>query len=579
MRHHEGSIADGVIVSQFECRRTALAALATVKVVVLLSGVATSALAGDASAKPVADSQYPLSKELAVLERDLTSGDYRAVLATMIPTDLEAEWQRVATADNYLVFAEQHGGEAKMTADPVLKSAYERRRQTAYKFLGLIREAYAKRRRRSPFDDVTKLQTALRSAGRRSRVAESVNSVAVHAILPAPGAERQWPRLRGPDGQGTTFDSVLPLHWGPHENIVWTTDIPGRGNSSPVVWDDRIFVTTGSDDGKERKILCFARRDGRLLWQQAAPSPSAREGLYKKNTFASSTPVTDGQRVIAFFGNSGLLCVDLEGHQKWHVDLGLFPTMHGPGTSPVLYKDEVICIQYQNHGKSLFAAFDKRTGAELWRRDSEHATSWSTPVVVRIGDRDQLVYNGASYIAGYDPQNGKEIWRVTGTSSEAIPTVVVGGGLLYSASGRNGPTMGIRPIGTGDITETSVMWRNLRGGPHVPSPLYHERRYHEGRVYIVNDTGIATCIDAADGRTVWQHRLRGRFSMSPIIAEGRILVTSEEGRSTILQAADTFQVLAENDLDEPVLATPALLGGQIYFRTASHLLCVGSGGK
>jgi outer membrane protein assembly factor BamB len=233
----------------------------------------------------------------------------------------------------------------------------------------------------------------------------------------------------------------------------------------------------------------------------------------------------------------------------------------------------VICVQYQNHGKSLFAAFDKRTGAELWRRDAEHATSWSTPVVVRIGDRDQLIYNGASFIAGYEPQTGKEIWRVTGTSPEAIPTVVVGGGLLYSASGRNGPTMGIRPGGSGDITETNVVWRNLRGGPHVPSPLYHE-----GRVYIVNDTGIATCIDAADGRTIWQHRLRGRFSMSPIIANGRILVTSEEGRSTILQAGETFQVIAENDLEEPVLATPALLGGRLYFRSGSHLWCVGSSG-
>lgn len=249
-----------MIVSHFERRRKAVAALATVRVVVLLAGLATAAIAGDASSKPAAESQYPLSNELAVLERDLTSGDYRAVLATMIPTDLEAEWQRVATADNYLDFAEQHGGEAKLTADPALKVAYERRRQAADKFLGLVREAYAKRRRRPPFDDAAKLETALRSAGRRSRGGESANSVAVHAILPAPGAERQWPRLRGPDGQGTTFDTELPMHWGPHENVVWKTEIPGRGNSSPVVWDDRIFITTGSDDGKERKILCFASR-------------------------------------------------------------------------------------------------------------------------------------------------------------------------------------------------------------------------------------------------------------------------------------------------------------------------------
>jgi hypothetical protein len=344
MRHHEGSIAQGVIENNFACKRATMRAISGVASVVLLSSFAAIAAAGEAAAKPTAANPYPLSKELTVLERDLTSGDYRAVLATMIPTDLEAEWQRVATSDNYLVFAEQHGLEqrgaaAKIASDPSLKIAYDRRRQID-KFFGLIREAYAKRRRRPPFDDAKKLETALRSAGLHSRGAEHANSIAIHAIMPAPGAERQWPRLRGPDGQGTTFDTELPLHWGPHENVVWKTEIPGRGNSSPVIWDDRIFITTSSDDGKERKILCYARPDGKLLWQRAAPSPPARETLYKKNTFASSTPVTDGQRVIAFFGNSGLLCVDLDGHQEWHVDLGLFPTMHGPGTSPLLYKDE-----------------------------------------------------------------------------------------------------------------------------------------------------------------------------------------------------------------------------------------------
>jgi outer membrane protein assembly factor BamB len=308
-----------------------------------------------------------------------------------------------------------------------------------------------------------------------------------------------------------------------------------------------------------------------MLWEYVAPTPSAKESLYMKNTFASSTPVCDGERVIVFFGNSGLVCVDRDGHQQWHVDLGTFRTMHGPGASPVLYKDRVICIQFQNSGKSLFAAYDKRTGKPLWKHEPENATCWSTPVVLRVGDHDELVYNGSHVLAGYDPDTGKELWRVSGTSREAIPTVVVGGGLLYSASGRNGPTMAIRLGGKGDVTETNVVWRNPRGGPHVPSPLYHD-----GRLYIVNDTGIATCLGAADGRTVWQNRLRGRFSMSPVEANGRILVTSEEGRSTILKAGDKFEVLAENELGEQVLATPALLGGRLYFRTASHLWCVGS---
>jgi hypothetical protein len=171
---------------------------------------------------------------------------------------------------------------------------------------------------------------------------------------------------------------------------------------------------------------------------------------------------------------------------------------------------------------------------------------------------------------GYDPETGIERWRVSGTSSEAIPTVVVGGGFLFSASGRNGPTMAVRPGGTGDLTATHVVWRNLRGGPHVPSPLYRD-----GRLFIVNDTGIATCLDALEGHTMWQHRLRGRFSMSPVGCRDRILVTNEEGHSTIFKAADQFEVLAENDLDEPQLATPALAGDRLYFRSAGHLWCIG----
>ncbi len=245
--------------------------------------------------------------------------------------------------------------------------------------------------------------------------------------------------------------------------------------------------------------------------------------------------------------------------------------MHGAGTSPLLYRNEVICIQYQSKGKTLFAAFDKRTGKKLWQHDRPNAMCWSTPVMLRIGDRDELVYNGSdNLIAGTIRKPATNCWRVSGTSGEAIPTVVVGGGCLFSASGRNGPTMAIRPGSTGDITETNIVWRNLRGGPHVPSPLYHD-----GRLYIVNDTGIATCLDAVDGHTVWQHRLRGRFSMSPVGCRDRILVTNEDGQSTIFRPADRFEVLAENDLDEAVLATPALVGDRLYVRSAQHLWCIG----
>ncbi len=517
---------------------------------------------------------YPLSTELATIERDLTSRDYLAVLKTMIPTDLQAEWQRVATRDNYLVFAEEHGGIGKVSADAQLKAAYDRRRRIADSFLGLLREACARRRIKAPFDAPARLEAALRSTGGQSNRTASELRTTVRALMPAEGADQQWPRLRGPDGQGTAAEGPMPLHWGPDRNVVWKTEIPGRGNSSPVVWNDRIFVSTASRDGRERKILCFRRSDGKLAWEFKMPPAPTKEILYPKNSYASATPVTDGRRVISFFGNGGLVSLDFEGRQEWRTDLGNFQTMHGPGSSPALYKDKVLCVQYQTRGKSLFAAYDKRTGKCLWTHDRPHAATWSTPIIVRVGDHDEMLFNGASHLIAYDPDTGNELWRVAGTSDEAIPMVVVGGGLIFSASGRNGPIMAVRPGGRGDVTATHVVWRNLRGGPHVPSPLYHN-----GRLYLVNDTGIATCLDAADGKTVWQNRLRGRYSMSPVESGGRILVTSEDGRSTILEAGDSFHVLAENDLGEPVLATPPLLAGRLFFRTEGHLWCIGSPGS
>jgi len=526
---------------------------------------ADSAGVADASEGP-----HPLGLELQVLARDVTSPEYLQVLGTMIPTDLEAEWERVGTPDNYLLFMERHGGEKKVLADPSLKQAYDRRRKIADDFLALIRDAYRKKGRKPPFEDPAKIEPVLRRAGALAAGGEGVAAAPVRVVMPVPGSERQWPRFRGPTGQGTVLDGTFPLHWGPEQNIVWKTEIPGRGHGSPVVWDNRIFIATASADGNERSLLCFDRTTGKLLWRETAPAPSDQEKLYSKNSYASSTPVVDGERVIAFFGNSGLFCCDVNGRRLWHRDLGRFITMHGPGTSPLLYKDKVIVIQYQNSGPTLFAAFDKQTGEPLWRHERENAMCWSTPVVLRIGDRDDLVYNSSHRVVGYDPDTGEERWRMSGSTREAIPTIVAGGNLIFSTSGRNGPTLAFRAGGEGDLTETNLLWQSVRGGPHVPSPVYYN-----GRLFMVNDTGIVTCLNAQTGDAVWQKRLTGRCSMSPLEAGGLLLITNEEGKSFVLKAADAFEIVAENDLGEPTLATPAVLGGRIYFRTAKHLICIG----
>ncbi|HTN00854.1 MAG TPA: PQQ-binding-like beta-propeller repeat protein, partial [Planctomycetaceae bacterium] len=391
---------------------------------------------------------YEFSLALKTLEQDLTSQDYQAVLATMIPTDLRAEWQRVATADNYHLFAKQHGGVEAVLANPDLKAAYTRRKDVADKFLQLMTEAYAAKKQKPPFVNPELLLKALESADRRG-TAGNQPTLAIEPILPAPGADEQWAALRGPTQQGHVLHSALPKTW----DTLWKVSLPGRGNSAPVVWGDRIFVTSegpraeSAKESPERFLLAFDRRDGRLLWKYTAPQPKEVETLYWKNTFASSTVATDGERVIAFLGNSGLVCCDIDGKPLWQTDLGLFPTMHGPGTTPVLYGDLVIVVQDQTKGTSLFAAYDKRTGEKRWQHERKNQPGWSSPVLLRVGSRDELIYNGVHVVHGYDPATGEELWRVNGSSEEAIPMIVSGGGLLYSSSGRNGPIFAIRPGG------------------------------------------------------------------------------------------------------------------------------------
>jgi outer membrane protein assembly factor BamB len=551
-------------------------------------------LIGTAPAKDP-DNAHPLSLSLQELERDLTSKDYLDVLATMIPTDLAAEWQRVATSDNYHLFAKRHGGMEKVMADSALKLAYERRHQIATRFLDLMRRAYAAKKLKPPFDDGQTLTRALESAEKRA-AGNAIADLAIRAVMTAPGAEKEWPCFRGPTGQSVILDTDIPLEWGSEKNVLWRTKLPGRGNSSPVIWGNRLFITAesepraanaglaASDRAPDRLLLCYAiDRDskarlspgkpaapGTLLWRHAAPRPAKHEILYWKNTLASSTPVTDGERVIVFFGNAGLVCCDMTGERKWHADLGAFPTMHGPGSTPVLYHDLVIVIQEQNTGTSLCAAYDKRTGKRVWQRPRPNSMGWSSPLVLRVGDRDELIHNGSNQVVAYDPRTGDELWRAGGTSIEAIPMIVSGDGRLYSFSGRNGPMFALRPGGHGDITDTHVLWRQERGGPHVPTPAYHD-----GRLYVVSDTGILACLDAATGELVSQKRLRGRFSMSPLVVGDKLLLLNEDGMTYVIRCGKELQVLQQNDLGEPTLATPAVVGGRIYFRTADHLVCVG----
>lgn len=512
------------------------------------------------------DKKFPLGDGLRVLAEDAESPAFRKLVMEMLSTDLAAEWQRVETQDSAANFLEAHGGQEKVQADPELKAAHERRLAIRDKFLDVIRDGYKRHKMTAPFDRGAKAERA----GTTTRAA-ATGKIEIAVELPAPGSADQWPRFRGPDGGGHSLARGLPTRWSSSENVVWRTEVPGSGNSSPIIWGDRIFLTSSGEAGVDRNVHCFARDDGKLLWSRALPSTDVDKNVRDKNGYASATPVTDGERVIASFGSGGIVCFDFEGRQQWHHPLPLFTTTWGSGASPLLYENSVILINDQNNADSVCLALDKRTGEVLWKRERGRAMGWSTPIVAKVDGRAELLYAGGETLKAYDPRNGEELWSLKGPTVEVIPTIIVGPRLVYTASGRQGPTLGVRPGGKGDVTESHLAWRTVRGGPHVPTPIYYE-----GKIYTVNDTGIATCLDAETGEMNWQSRLRDKFSASPIEAEGLLYFPSETGVTYILRPGPALDVVAENDLGSPILASPAALANRLYLRTAKELVAIGA---
>jgi outer membrane protein assembly factor BamB len=395
-------------------------------------------------------------------------------------------------------------------------------------------------------------------------------------------ARKYWPRWRGPSGQGVAEGSGFPDSWSEKENVRWKVAVSGRGDSSPIVWKDRIFLTTAYG-GERRTILCFRRDDGKLLWETAAPPPDSVEHVQGRNSYATATPATDGERVYALFGNAGLIAVDFDGKQVWHYGFGATSNYHGPGGSPLLYKDRLIFYQdqgqsfnaAQGRANSFVAAIDAKTGRQLWKTPRQEGVGWGTPIAIRAGSRDEIIVSGQYAVRAYDPDTGRELWSAGGNTMEVIPTPVVGHGLVFCPSGRAGPTLAIRPGGSGDVTATHIAWQSPRGSPFVPSPLIYG-----DNLYMVNDmTSIATCLEASTGKPLWQGRLgearREGFSASPVAVDDKVYFTNDEGETYVLAAGPEFKLLRVNQLGEQTLASPALVEGTWYFRTGSHLVAIG----
>jgi outer membrane protein assembly factor BamB len=389
----------------------------------------------------------------------------------------------------------------------------------------------------------------------------------------------RWPGWRGRNGSGIASAGSPAIHFSANEGYRWKVPVPGRGNSSPVVCSDRVFLTTQLDgtDPPSLAVLAFDRGDGRLLWQ--AEAGRARGRTHNKNGHASATVATDGERVFAFFGSTGLFCYDLYGQPQWRAELGDLSHKWGTAASPILVGDLVIQL-CDSEAESYLAAFDKRNGSEVWRTPRASYGCWSTPVLVEAGvggeAGSELVVNGTAskssdgrMVVAYDPHDGRPLWRVRGTTELVTPTTLVGDGLIYSASGRYGPVMAIRPGGSGDVTDTRVVWKLPRRGPYIPSGVVYRNR-----LYLLHDVRDVTCYNAGDGERIWTGRLGGRFTASLVAAAGRIYAVSEKGTVFVVAAGDSFQLLAKNEMNEDCLATPAIANGELFLRTENHLYCI-----
>jgi len=385
-----------------------------------------------------------------------------------------------------------------------------------------------------------------------------------------------WPRWRGPSGQGLVAPGKYANTWSATSNIKWRVAVPGAGNSSPIVWADRIYLTTAQDNGAKLSMLAFNRADGRVLWQTFVPQEGV-EHVHQKNGHASATPATDGRVIYASFGRHGLVAFDTSGKIVWHRRFAVIDNYHGPAGSPVLYKDRVFLYQDHNGSagqRAFVAAFDANTGKTLWETPRTETVGWGTPVVITSGTRDELIVNSQRRVTAYDPATGNELWTVRGMTFEVIPTPVVGEDLVFTSSGRAGPTFAIRPGGSGDVTNTHVVWSTPKGSPFVPSGIVHD-----GLLYLINDMqSVLTVYEAKTGTLLYQGRLgaaqREGFSASPVAVNGELFFTNDEGETFVVKAGRQFRFMHKNSFEERTLASPALVDGIWYWRTASSLVAI-----
>jgi outer membrane protein assembly factor BamB len=382
-----------------------------------------------------------------------------------------------------------------------------------------------------------------------------------------------WPGWRGPRGDGTSRETDVPLRWSATQNIRWKTPIPGRGYSSPIVSGDRIFLTTCLEREKKRVLLCLDRRDGKILWQRVVVTAELEE-KHGLNSYASSTPATDGKNVwVPFLSrpNVQLACYDFDGNQKWIKSPGEFHSKHGFCSCPVLYKDTVI-LNCDQDAVAYIVALDKSTGEERWRADRPNRTrSYCTPLIVSAGGKKQLVLSGSKCVASYDPDTGKQLWMIDGPTEQFVASMVFLDNVLFLTAGF--PTyhlLAIRPDGDGNVTDSHVLWHKTKGAGYVPSPVALGKWF-----FVVTDDGIVSCWEAKTGKREWMERLGNHHSASPVAAAGHLFFTDDAGVTYVIKPGKKLEEVSRNSLGEGCFSSPAVAQGQLYIRTLNHLWCIG----
>lgn len=420
---------------------------------------------------------------------------------------------------------------------------------------------------------------------------------------------QNWPSFRGPNASGVADGTNPPTTWNleKSQNVLWKTNIPGLSHSSPIIWDNQIFVITAiSSDPKptykpkDRSIelatdetkhtwMIFAldKRNGRVLWTDKPYEGVPRAKRHVKATQANSTPVTDGRYVVALFGSEGLACYDLKGKLLWKQDLGVLnpglwddkESSWGHASSPIIYRDLVI-VQADGHKQSFIAAYNLKDGKQAWRTERNEITSWTTPTIYQGKNHVELIANGGMYIRGYDPLTGKELWRFADNNTEVkMQAPLIAHDLIYVTGGNppGRPMYAFRPGATGDISLKSgedknafLAWTTPKGSPYTPTPIIYG-----DLLYVVADNGVLSAYDAKTGENIYQQRLPTSFSASPVAADGRLYLSSEDGDVFVVKAGRQYELLSRNTMDQPLMATPALSDGLLIVRGENAIYAFG----